>query len=46
MSYGRDRKIRTKLLKGLPKQALLEWKVDEEGSYSQTSWSEAEAITG
>ena len=45
MCYGRDRKIRTKLLKGLPKQVSSEWKVDEEGSYSQTSWSEAEAIT-
>ena len=46
MCYRRDRKIRTKLLKGLPKQVLLEWKVDEEGSYSQTSWLEAETITG
>jgi len=46
MSYRRDRKIRRKLLKGLPKQVLSEWKVDEEGSYSQTSWAEAETITG
>ena len=46
MCYRRNRKIRRKLLKGLPKQVLSEWKVDEEGSYSQTSWAEAETITG
>ena len=46
MCYGRDKRIRPKLLKGLPKEFLLEWKVDEEGSYSQTSWSEAQLITG
>ena len=46
MCYGRDRKIRAKLLKGLPKDVLSEWQVDEEGSYSQTSWTEAETITG